>query len=215
LTYATSSTLPKITRLWVCSTSEETTEKRKKEKTLNGKTLLDRTRCLLVFAIILCPLMAHAVAALPDQILCMRRKIVVARVESGVGETAPPGDTRTGVVRLSIVITEELTQPKGDPSSELLVGDASGRPIEMSFTVIHARGYLPPSTDSGDLVGPEDGPLTDADILNLYVGKSFIFSIDSPSAPHPSASMWPLSAREWVMKTILRTGGWCSAKQAQ
>lgn len=162
-----------------------------------------------VFTVIFCPVLARAVAALPDQLLCMREKIVVARVEGGTGEIAGA----RGVARLSIVVSEVLAGPKRDPSSDRQAGDVSGRSIEMYFIVIHASGYLPPSTNDGDLVGPVDGPLTDADILNLYVGKLFIFSIDSPSAPHPSASMWPISTRAWVMKTIHEPGRLCPAPQ--
>src|ERR1700677_642766 len=112
------------------------------------------TDLFTIAAVILCPLAAHAVAALPDQLLCMREEIVVARVEGGTGETP----STVGVARLSIVVSEVLAGPKGDPSSEVLAGDVSGRPIEMSFIVIHASGYLPPTTGSGDLVGPENGP---------------------------------------------------------
>jgi hypothetical protein len=61
----------------------------------------------------------------------------------------------------------------------------------------------------GVLVGPTDGPLTDADIIKLYVGKEFIFAVDNPNAIHPTAAMWPLSAKGWVLKVIHEPGRKC------
>jgi hypothetical protein len=145
----------------------------------------------------------------------MREKIVVARVDSGAGESGPPGDTRTGIVRLSIVVSEVLAGPKGDLTSDGKASDLRDRPIDMYFLVLHFSGYSPPSNNDGDLVGPVDGPLTDADIIKLYVGKEFIFSIDNPSAAHPSAEMWPLSAKVWVIKTIHEPFRKCPAPRVQ
>jgi hypothetical protein len=162
---------------------------------------------MLLIAMTSFPLVSHAtLPATADQRLCgdENDNIVVAHVDHGTSEdcrlkykTACMPDN---LVRLSIVIDEVIVTAKNGLLDGRPTSDAVGRRTEILATT----GTGP---DYGDLEAPRDGALTDLDVLTLYVGKAFIFSIGG-NAPH-YATAWALSSRVWVMKT-LQTSPFCA-----
>jgi hypothetical protein len=164
---------------------------------------------MLLVAMTSFPLVAHAtLPATSDQRLCANENynIVVAHVDHGTSEdcrlkyntSCSPDD----LVRLSIVVDEVIVTAKNGLLDDEPTSGAIGRTIEIVATTGSRFGY-------GDLEAPRERPLTNLDVLTLYVGRAFIFSIQSAgNAPH-YATAWPFSARVWVMNT-LRTSPFCA-----
>lgn len=176
---------------------------------------------IVSMVLLLAPLVGNATTpALPEQRLCVGKDsdIVIGTIVDGAGEdcrlTTQVQCGYQNYVRLTIVIKEVLAvggtsswrQPVV-PKSSGAVEDVIGKRFDVLAEVADSPSHPTWSGDGpinyGLLTGPTSKPLTDKQVQDLFVGKTFIFSIMPRTGEMPYYStVWPVESKTWVLKTV-------------
>jgi hypothetical protein len=161
---------------------------------------------------------AHGIAAArPEDILCHASQVVVAQVLGGKLTDCRLQHPKAlscypkNVLHFSIRVDEILGstfEANSEPTRRL---PRSGDIVEIDTEIYNEAPSSAGGTDNfpseeyGRLkVRPGTGrPLTDQEILDQFVGKSFVFGIQQTLW----ASAWPTRLREWIDNTLRRSDG--------
>jgi hypothetical protein len=175
---------------------------------------------IVSIVLLLAPLVGNATTpALPEQRLCVGKDsdIVIGTIVDGAGEdcrlTTQAQCSYRNYVRLTIVIKEVLAVGGASswepviPKSNGAVEDVIGKRFDVLAEVQDSPHYPTWSGDGptnyGLLTGPTSKPLTDKQVQDLFVGKTFIFSIMARTGQRPYYStVWPVESKTWVLNTV-------------
>lgn len=163
--------------------------------------------------------------ATTEQLFCASNLVIVASVMGGNGEdcrlhTSEKCEPQNSV-RLSVVVSKVIAMSKAltaqltENSSYAPSGMANivGQTLTFSVDAIsvdspRTESFDPDAPSSGgDLVAPNNDPLTDSDVQRLYAGKEYVFTLITLDSPRNSANVWPMESRNWIMTTLRERGG--------
>ena len=98
------------------------------------------------------------------------------------------------------------------PKSSGAVEDVIGKRVDVSAEVADSPNYPTLFGDGpinyGLLTGPTSKPLTDKQVQDLFLSKTFVFSIKARTGEMPYFStVWPVESKAWVLKTVREANG--------